>query len=433
MIAYFVRHPTAANLLMLILLLLGVFALPTIRRATFPDFEAKLVEVRVVYPGATAEDVEEAICRRIENAVESVEQVEEVVSQARENVGIVTLKMQEGGNLTLFLSDIKTEIDAIDDFPEQTEEAIIRSISRTDAVVSIAVAGDVPATELKAYCEDLKDRLLQRPEVSLVTVTGFAQRQIRIEVPATTLMQYGVSADDLGRVVSAQSLDLPIGTLRATDREVTLRFTDERRTPEEFEDLVVVSGSSGGEIRLGDIAKITDVFDPEEIKTLYNGKRAGILRVEKTKSQDVLTVFESVREFVEQTRRSAPRELTIELTQDVSSVVSDRLSMLVRNGWQGLVLVFLTMWLFFGLRYSFWVAMGLPVAFLGAFFFMPPDRAQHRHAHDGGAADGARPHDGRRHRPRREHRDASWRATIPPGWRSRTAYGKWEPASCRHS
>jgi len=371
MIAFFVRHPTAANLLMLILLLLGFFALPTIQRATFPDFESKLVEVRVVYPGAAAQDVEEAICRRTEQALESVEQVEEIVSQARENVGIVTLKMHAGGNLTLFLSDIKTEIDAIDDFPDRAEEAIIRSISRTDAVVSVAVAGEVPATELKAYCEDLKDRLLRDPEISLVTVTGFAQRQIRIEVPATTLMQYGVSADDIGRIVGQQSLDLPMGTLHASDREITLRFTDERRTPEEFEDLVVVAGKSGGEIRLGDIATITDVFEPEEIKTLYNGMRAGILRVEKTKSQDVLTVFDSVRKFVEETRRTAPRGITIELTQDVSSVVSDRLNMLVRNGWQGLVLVFLTMWLFFGLRYSFWVAMGLPVAFFGAFFFMP--------------------------------------------------------------
>jgi len=371
MIRFFVRHPTAANLLMLILLLLGVLALPSIQRATFPDFAAKLVEVRVLYPGATAEDVEEAICRRIESAVESVEQVEEIVSQARENVGIVTLEMHEGGDLTLFLSDIATEVDAIDDFPEQAEQPIVKSISRTDAVVSVAVAGDVPAPELKTYCEDLKDRLLRLPEVSLVTVTGFAQRQIRIEVPATTLMQYGVSADDLARVVSAQSIDLPIGTIQATDREVTLRFTDERRTPEEFEDLVVVSGASGGEIRLGDFATITDVFDPEEVKTVYNGQRAGILRIEKTKSQDVLTVFDAVHEFVERTRRTAPRGITIELTQNVSSVVRDRLNMLVRNGWQGLVLVFFTMWMFFGLRYSFWVSMGLPVAFLGAFFFMP--------------------------------------------------------------
>ncbi|MHC4953610.1 MAG: efflux RND transporter permease subunit [Planctomycetota bacterium] len=371
MIRFFAGHPTAANLLMILLLIMGLLALPTIRRATFPDFTDLRVEVRVVYPGATAEDVEEAICRRIESAVESVEQIDEVVSQARENVGIVTIELKEGGDLTLFLSDIKTEVEAIDDFPDEAEAPVIKAVERTDMVVSVAVAGDMSATDLKAYCEELKERMLQLPEISLVTVQGFAQRQIRIEVPSTVLMQYGLSAGDLSRVVGAQSLDLPVGTIRADDREVMLRFTDERRSPEEFEDLVIVSGAKGGEIRLGDVATISDVFEPEEVKTIYNGHRAGILQVEKTKGQDVLNVYDAVVRFVETTRKTAPRGVTVELTKDVTSVVRDRLTMLVRNGWQGLLLVLVTMWLFFGLRYSFWVAVGLPVAFLGAFFFMP--------------------------------------------------------------
>ncbi|MHC4408129.1 MAG: efflux RND transporter permease subunit [Planctomycetota bacterium] len=371
MIRFFAGHATAANLLMLILLVMGAMSLTSLRRATFPDFSQSKVEIRVVYPGATAEDVEDAICRRIESAVESVEQVREIVSEARENVGIVTLRMIEDGDMTLFVTDIKAEVEAIADFPDKVEKPIVKELLRTDPVVSVAVAGDVSATDLKAYCEELKEELLRLPNVSLVSVRGFAQRQIRIEVPATVLMQYGVSADDLARVVGAQSLDMPAGTLQSDVREVMLRFTDERRTLEEFEDLIVVSGDSGGEIRLGDVATITDVFEPDHIKALYNGNRAGILRIEKTKSQDVLEVYDSVAGFVERTAATAPRGVTVALTQDLSSVVRDRLGMLVRNGWQGLILVFLTMWLFFGLRYSFWVAMGLPVAFLGAFFFMP--------------------------------------------------------------
>jgi len=371
MIRFFAGHPTAANLLMLTLLVMGAMSLTSLRRATFPDFSQSKVEIRVIYPGATAEDVEDAICRRIESAVESVEQVREIVSEARENVGIVTLRMIEGGDMTLFVTDIQAEVEAIADFPDKAEKPIVKELLRTEAVVSVAVAGDVSATDLKAYCEELKEKLLRQPSVSLVSVRGFAQRQIRIEVPATVLMQYGVSADDLARVVGAQSLDMPAGTLQSDVREVMLRFTDERRTLEEFEDLIVVSGDSGGEIRLGDVATITDVFEPDHVKALYNGDRAGILRIEKTKSQDVLEVYDSVAGFVERTAATAPRGVTVALTQDVSSVVRDRLGMLVRNGWQGLILVFLTMWLFFGLRYSFWVAMGLPVAFLGAFFFMP--------------------------------------------------------------
>ncbi len=371
MIGFFARHPTAGNLLMLGFLVMGLFAIPTIQRSTFPDFSEQIVEVRVPYPGATPGDVEEAICRRIENAVESVERVEEIVSEARENVGIVTLKMLEGGDEAVFLSDIKTEVEAISDFPDRAEPPVIKPVQRTDNVVSIAVAGDMAVTTLKAYCEDLKERLLRVPEVSLVTMTGFAQRQIRIEVPATILMQYGISVEQLARVVGAQSIDLPAGTLQTDDFEILLRYTDERRSPLEFEELVVVGGESGGEIRLGDIATITDVFEPEEVKTLYNGHRAGILRIEKTKTQDVLTVFDNVKAFVDKERERAPAGISVALSENMASVVRDRLEMLLRNGWQGLLLVFLVMWLFFGFRYSFWVSMGLPVAFLGAIFFMP--------------------------------------------------------------
>jgi len=230
----------------------------------------------------------------------------------------VTVKMVEGGDATLFLSDIKTEVDAIDDFPDKADEAIVRPILRTDAVVSVAVTGDVSVTDLKTYCDDLKDRMLRLPDIALVEVTGFAQRQIRIEVPATTLMRYGISADELARVVGRQSLDLPIGTIESAEREISLRFTDERRSPEEFKDLVVVGGASGGEIRLGDIARITDLFEPAEVKTLFNGRRAGILEIEKTKGQDVLRVYEAVRRFVENERRTAPRGITLELTRNVS-------------------------------------------------------------------------------------------------------------------
>ena len=172
MIRFFASHPTAGNLLMLILLVMGLLALPSIQRATFPDFTSTQVEVRVPYPGATAADVEEAICRRIENAVDSVEYVDEVRSEARENVGIVTLEMAEGGEPSVFLTDIKTEVEAINEFPDRAEDPIVRPIQRTDAVVSIAVTGDMSVADLKAYCEDVKERLQRLPEISLVTIQG---------------------------------------------------------------------------------------------------------------------------------------------------------------------------------------------------------------------------------------------------------------------
>ena len=371
MIRFFAGHATAANLLMVILLAMGLFALPNLQRATFPDFTPTAVEVRVPYPGATAADVEEAICRRIESAVDGIEFVDEVRAVARDNIGIVTLEMRKGGDPTTFLTDVKTEVEAITEFPDRAEPPSVRPIMRTDAVVSVAITGDMDAVDLKEYAETVKERLAQLPDVSLVRLDGFGQRQLLLEVTSTSLMQHGISADDLARVVGAQSVDLPAGVVHTPDRDVVLRFTDERRTIDELTDLVVLGSSEGGEVRLGDIATVSDAFEPDEQKILFDGRRAAILTIEKTKQEDTLTVFDAVSELVADEIARTPDTISLTLTQDRSSIVRDRLDLLVRNGWQGLLLVFLVMWLFFGLRYSFWVAMGLPVAFMGTFFFLP--------------------------------------------------------------
>ena len=371
MIRFFAKHTTAANLLMIFFLVIGAISLPTLRRETFPDFSADMVQINVAYPGATAEDIEDAICRRIEDAVDGVSYVKEITSESKEGLGSVRVEMQSGGNIATFLTDIKTEVDAIADFPDQAEDPVVKELNRTDAVVSIAVSGPMAETDLKNYCEDLKDRLKQDAGVSLVTVSGFSERQIRIEIPAAILVQYGISLENIASVIARQSVDLPAGSIETRDQDILIRFSDERKTPMAFESLVVHASDSGAEIRLGEIARIRDQFELTEDKFLFNGQRAGLLEISKTKVEDTLTVYDAVQAFVDHEQSIAPAGVKLTLTKDMSSIVRDRLQLLVKNGLQGLFLVFMTMWLFFNLRLSFWVTMGLPVSFFGAFFLMP--------------------------------------------------------------
>ena len=370
MIRYFAAHPTAANLLMLFLIVIGVVSLPTLKRETFPDFTAQEVEVRVPYPGASAADVEEAICQRLEDAIDGINDVDEIRCEAREGLGVTVAKMREGGNITQFLDDVKTEVEAIDDFPEETELPITKQLGRTDQVVSVAVTGPMAVTDLKAYAEQLKARLLRLPSISLVTIQGFSERQLRVQVPAQVLRQYRLSPNDIANTISRQSIDLPAGSIKTRDRDLLIRFTDQRRSPGELSNLIVVGSRSGAEVRLGDIATIVDQFELDEEKTLFDGRRAALLQITKTKAEDSLVVVSAVQAFFERERQTAPPGVTFTLTQDMSSIVRDRLQLLTKNGIQGLVLVFLVMWLFFRLRFAFWVAAGLPVSFLGGLFFM---------------------------------------------------------------
>jgi len=371
MIRYFAAHPTAANLLLLFLVVLGLAALPSLKRETFPDFTPKEIEVRVPYPGASAEDVEEAVCRRLEDAIDTVNDVAEVRCQALESVAVAVAKMTDSAEFSRFLDDIKSEVDAIDDFPEQVELPIIRQLGRLDQVVSIAVTGPMSATDLKIYAEQLKDRIKQLPKVSQVTILGFSQHQLQVRVSAEALKRHGLGISDLANAIARQNVDLPAGSVETRERDFLVRFTDERRSVQRLEDLIVIGSKEGGaEVRLGDIANVSDRFELDEDKVLFNGERAALLQITKTKSEDTLDAVNAVKAFIAKERRTAPPGVKFALTQDMSSIVSDRLQMLLKNGVQGLILVFLVMWLFFQLRFAFWVAMGLPVAFLGGLFLM---------------------------------------------------------------
>ena len=371
MIRFFVAHPTAANLLMIFIIVLGLSALPGMKRETFPDFTPQEIEVRVGYPGASSEDVEDAICRRIEDAVDSIAEVAEIRCQALESLAIAVAKMTESGDFARFLADVKTEVEAIDDFPDLVEKPTIRQLGMIDSVVSVAVSGPMSVTDLKAYAEQLKERLQREPGVSQVVVQGFSDRQLQVRVSSHILRQFGVSVTDLANVIRAQNIDLPSGSVKTRDREFLIRFTDQRRTAKDLEELVVIGASgTGGELRLGDIARITDEFELNEEKYIYNGERAALLQVNKTKGQDTLDVMDAVAKFVEREQQTAPPGVAFSLTQNVSSIVRDRLDMLLKNGTQGLILVFAVMWLFFRMRFAFWVSAGLPISFLGGLFLM---------------------------------------------------------------
>ncbi len=371
MIRYFANHPTAANLLMLFLIVIGFVGASSLKRETFPDFSAKEIEIRAVYPGASAEDVEQAVCLRLEDAVDGISGVEEVRCQALENIAIAVARMTEKADFSRFLDDVKTEVDAISEFPEEVETPIIRQLGRMDQVVSIAVTGPMSVSDLKAYAEQLKSRIKELPKVSQVTITGFSQHQLQVKVSISSLLRHGLSVNDLASAIQRQSVDLPAGDITTANKEFLIRFTDQRRTAQQLEELIVVAaGESGGEVRLGDIATISDRFEMDEEKTFFNGERAAILQITKTKEEDTLDVVAQVKDFVAREQQQAPPDVNFTLTQDMSTIVQDRLQMLLKNGLQGLVLVFLVMWLFFRLRFAFWVAMGLPVSFLGGMFIM---------------------------------------------------------------
>lgn len=370
MIRFFAAHPTAANLLMLIFLTLGIISAPQLQRATFPDFTRPEVQIQVLYPGATALEIEDAICRRIEDALDSVTDLVELQCEAQEGFAKAVAEMRDGGHFDRFVDDVRTEIDAINNFPDDVEEPVISRLGQTEPVAAIAVTGDMSPTDLKAYAEQLKIRLQRVPEVSLVEIQGFADRQLRIELNAHRLRELGLSIADIANVIQRQNLNLPAGNLETATQTILLRFADQRTAPATLANLLVLNNVDGAQVHLSDIATIHDQFEHDDNKVLFNGQRAALLQVSKTKSEDVLRVGNAMQAFIAAEQARAPHSVQLHLTQERFSIVQDRLELLLTNGWQGFILVAVTLWLFFNLRFAFWVVMGLPVSFLGTVFFM---------------------------------------------------------------
>jgi multidrug efflux pump subunit AcrB len=369
-IAYITRHPTLANLLMLSLLLLGLLSLGSIKRETFPEFAPPYVTATVVYPGASPIEVEESLCLRMEDAVDGLGNVEEVKCDAQEGVASMTIKLDGKADIGRAIVDVQTQINGIKNFPSQIEPPIVKELDWAEPVIDIAISADASWPHLKHYAEDLKRRLKIDAGVSLVSVIGFSDHQLRVELNQIDMRRLGLTATDIADEVGRQNVKIPAGNIELKDKNLLLRFDERKVTPAALKQTIVASTSDGSVVRLGDIATVTDRFELDEEHIFFNGQHAAILKVKKNKADDALRIKQKVSRFIEQERLRVPDGVNLTLTNDLSSLLKDRLDMMLTNGWQGIILVFFSMWLFFSLRYSFWVSAGLPVAFLGGIYLM---------------------------------------------------------------
>ena len=370
MIRWFTGHPTAGNLLLLLFLAAGSFAAPGLLRETFPDFRAVEAEIVVPYRGAAAEDVETAICAPLWDGVQSVEGLETFTCTAQAGRARAVATMAPGNDALRFVNSLRTEVSAIDTFPERADPAVVRELHRTDPVTSVAISGDLPLSELDFYADGLSDRLTALPGVARVTRGGLGTRTLTISVSRKVMEGHGLTPAALAMAIAAQNIDLPIGTLEGDGAELTVRFTAERDTAAELATIPVMVLPNGATLTLSDVALIEERFEPPHDRAFVDGAPAIVLDVAKALNADALRVLDGVATLVVEETDRLPASIKVEVVQDVTSIIRDRLVMLVQNGVIGLVLVVIVMSLFFRPGFAIWAAMGLPVAFAGAFLWM---------------------------------------------------------------
>ncbi len=370
-ISWFARNGVAANLLMVLILFGGVVTVNGIKREIFPEIPSRMISVSVLYPGAAPEEVEEAICIRIEEAVGSLEGVKRLSSTASENQGLVRIEAIEGTDTRQLLDDVKSRVDAIDTFPQEAEQPVITEVQTQSQVINVAVSAEMDEASLRTLGERVRDDLLALPGVTQATLVGARAYEISIEVSETALRRWGLTFDQVAAAVRRSSLDLPGGSIKARGGEILLRTKGQAYVGRDFESIPVLSRPDGSKVVLGDIAHIVDGFEDVDQITRFDGRPSVMVQVFRVGEQDALKIAEAIHAYIADSTPQFPAGVTLTAWQDDSQLLRGRQELLIRNGRTGFVLVFFVLALFLKLRLAFWVSMGIPISFLGALWLMP--------------------------------------------------------------
>ncbi|MDZ4199366.1 MAG: efflux RND transporter permease subunit, partial [Kiritimatiellia bacterium] len=270
-IEWMARNPVASNLLMLTLLIGGFLAFRNIQQEVFPDFELDIVNVSVVYPGASPEEVEQGIILAVEEAIRGVDGVKEVTSRAGEGSGFVSAELMLGADRAKVYQDIQQEVDRITTFPGETERPTVRLASRRREVINILLSASLPETVMREMAEQISDRLLQDPGITLVELSGVRAMEIAVSVPQDKLREMGLTLADIARAIRQTALELPGGGIKTQGGEILIRMMDRRDFGRDFAAIPIIHPPGGTPVTLGEIASIRDEFAETDRFATYNG------------------------------------------------------------------------------------------------------------------------------------------------------------------
>ena len=370
LIVYFAHNPVAANLLMMFVLIVGTVSFLFIQRQMFPNLEVNYINVQVQYPGASPQEIEESILIKIEESLKNVSGIKQAITNVYRGGGTIELEIDVDQKIEDVLDKVQQKVDSISNFPVGMEPIQVYQYEFQQDVIQIVLAGDRPLLELKPIAKQIEDELLQLNNVSLVDLSA-PEYEIGIEVEPEMLRKYDLTLMDISTAIQQHSANYSAGEVRTDGGFISVRIENQYYSGDEFRDIPVKIGNNGGKVLLQDIATIKDGFTEDERYFKYSGENAIYLSVNATKDQNMVTVAETVKAYIEQKNPQLPADIKIKTLVDMTYYLNARLDMMLKNLLQGAVLVALMLSVFLRVKLAMWVMIGLPVCFLGAVMLMP--------------------------------------------------------------
>ncbi len=368
--AWFTRNPVAANLLMLLILIAGFFTIQSIRIEGFPALPPSSVTIGTVYPGASAEQVDRGVSRKIEKALEGMPGVKKISSFSEESLSTVWVQKVSRFDMDRFQNEIKTRVDAIGNLPQQAERPIITRDEFNVEALLVQVYGDTDPYALQKVARNVKEALLAHPKITKLTPFGLLPYEIRIEIDDDRLRSFGITLTQVAQAIEKASLNYRTGSIESDAGKVVIRADQKAFNYEEFASIPLLTMPDGARLLIKDVAQVIDGFEDEKRFARFQRMPSVGMLVYTSQKGHLIEVSDAAREVIEGIRPQLPDGLKVDIWGEYSIYMKDRLSLLATNAWQGLLIVFVLLALFLNFKLAFWVAMGIPISLAGALVVM---------------------------------------------------------------
>lgn len=368
-IEFFVKYGIMSNIVIALTIILGAFAINNTTKNFFPERESRNISIQVAYPGASPEEMEEGITAKVEDVIRNIDGIDEINSTSSENFASISIKVLENFDREEVFTEVKNAVDRISSFPAGAERpTIFKSKARSTVMWYGLIAKDPKLTlyDLKDYAEKIEEDLLSSDTISQISISGYPDLEISIEVSEENLNRYGLTFDQVSNAVRMNNRDVSGGSIKTDNEEILIRSRARKTKAEKIGQIVLRSNNDGTKILLKDIATIEEKFADVPNKTKVNGEMAVFIRIDKLVSEDLEVLSSFGHRYAEKFNKEHPN-LSLEVTFSFMDMLQQRLDMLLNNGMVGLLLVLGALGFFLSLRLSFWVAWGIPSSFLGLF------------------------------------------------------------------
>ena len=371
LISWFSRNPVAANLVMVLVFFAGAISLATISKEMFPRSERNMISISVPYPGAAPVEVEKGVILPMESVLEGLQGIKKITSGADRDYGRIYLEIEASEDINDVLTQVENRIDSIVDLPDDMEKPTIKKLDSNIWAVGVVVHGELTKPERKALGDQIYDEVLALPEVKDLNLYGAGTYEISIEVKEDRLRELNLTLSEVANAVRVSSLDLPAGIIRSEAGNVLIRTEGKAYVGQDFENIVLRSQVDGTQLLLSDVAEVRDGFTDTIFLNHFDRETAITLAISSLEGQNVLAISEAIHRYVDKKRDTLPKGLSITTFNDLAYDLQGRLDMMSENLVLGGILVALVLGLFLNLKVAFWVILGIPVSFAGAFWLMP--------------------------------------------------------------